>query len=145
MSEITRSRVYPVPAETLWRLVATPDGLSSWLMPTDLEAVEGARFTMQADPGPGFDGTVRGEVIEVIPQHRLRFSWIGGPLDTEVTFTLTALDANRTRLDLEHRGFDGLRARLVRTLLGIGWRRLLRRSLPAAADDLDARSRPEEH
>lgn len=131
MSAIRRTRTYPVTPERLWPLLATSEGIARWLMPNDLEPRVGHRFTMEADPGPGFDGVVRGEVLEVDPPRRLACSWVGGPIDTVVTFTLSAVEGG-TRLDLTHDGFDGVRAGLVRVLLAAGWRSLLARRLPAA-------------
>lgn len=139
MSAIRRSRTYPLAPERLWPLIATSDGLASWLMPNDLEPTVGARFTMQADPGPGFDGIVRGEVLEADPPQRLSFTWVGGPVDTRVSFTLVPV-AGGTRLDLVHAGFSGVTGTLVRAVLSIGWWSLLGRKLPPVVETARGRT-----
>lgn len=121
---------YPHAPERVWRAITDPAQLSSWLMATDFEAVVGRRFTMRAKPAPGFDGLVSGEVLEADPPRRLVYSWSGGPLkDTLVIWTLEARGEG-TWLRLEHRGFSGLAGLGVSVLLGMGWGRLLRRTLP---------------
>jgi uncharacterized protein YndB with AHSA1/START domain len=122
-----------VNAEELWDAVATRDGLSSWLMQNDFEPVVGHRFTCQATPRrPVYDGVVLCEVLEVDPPHRLRISWAGGPITTEVVFLVEALAPDRSRLTVEQTGFRGLRAAVVRQVLGAGWRSLLAKKIPAA-------------
>jgi uncharacterized protein YndB with AHSA1/START domain len=100
-------------------------------MPNDFEPVEGHRFTFTDRPRPPlYDGVVGCTVLKVEPMRLLRMSWTGGPIDTVVTFTLTELGPNRTRLDLEHSGFVGLSASIVRSVLELGWRKLMRREIP---------------
>lgn len=123
------------PAE-LWDLIATRDGLAAWLMPNDFQPVVGHRFTFTDTPRPPlYDGVVGCTVLALEPMERLQLSWVGGPVDTVVTFTLTELDPGRVRLELEHTGFSGLRAAFVRAVLGLGWRSLLRRELPRTIAD----------
>lgn len=143
MSEITRERTYPAPIERVWPLVSTAEGLASWLMPNDLQPVVGHRFSFTTRPAPGFDGVVLAEVVDVDPPRRISFTWVGGPLDTVVTFTLTPLQNGGTRLRMTHTGFAGLRATLVRRLLDQGWRRLLRRDLARAVADSAADGAPQ--
>lgn len=134
-------RDYPHPIERVWRALTDAQLVSRWLMPTDLRAEVGHRFTFRTDPYPGFDGTVRCEVLRVRPPHELAYSWSGGGLaDTEVSFRLEVLDADRTRLHFTHEGFDGLLNRLIaRNVLAAGWRgKLLARRLPALLDALAA-------
>lgn len=115
----------------LWELIATSDGLAEWLMPNDFEPVVGHRFTFTDRPRPPlFDGVVGCTVLDIEPQQLLRLSWTGGPIDTVVSFTLTELDPRRVRLDLEQTGFSGTRAAIVRAVLDLGWRSLLRRTIP---------------
>lgn len=123
------------PAE-LWDLIATRDGLAAWLMPNDFQPVVGHRFTFTDTPRPPlYDGVVGCTVLVLEPMERLQLSWVGGPIDTVVTFTLTELAPGRVRLELEHTGFSGLRAAFVRAVLGLGWRSLLRRELPRTIAD----------
>lgn len=130
---IRLAREYDATRAELWDLLATRDGLAAWLMPNDFEPRVGHRFTFTDRPRPPFfDGIVGCEVLELTPLHRLRISWCGGPVDTIVTFTLTDVAPGRVRLELEHTGFTGLRAGIVRAILGLGWRDLLRRALPRA-------------
>ncbi len=91
-------------------------------MPNDFQGRVGHKFQFRTKPGPGFDGIVDCEVIELVEPERLAFTWKGGGLNTVVTFTLTP-DANGTRLELEHTGFEGVRAVLVSFILGRGWRK----------------------
>lgn len=128
---IRLQREYDATVEELWDLLATRDGLAAWLMPNDFEPVVGHRFTFTDTPRPPlYDGVVGCTVLELEPLRRLRLSWVGGPIDTIVTFTLTELEPGRVRLELEHTGFSGLRGSFVRAVLGLGWRGLLRRELP---------------
>ncbi|MEH1058461.1 SRPBCC domain-containing protein [Micromonospora sp. CPCC 206171] len=115
----------PHPPAKVWRVLTEPDLLARWLMPNDVAPVVGHRFTFRTEPRPaqGFDGVVHCEVLEVDPPRRLRWAWRGGPLDTEVSWTL-APEGRGTRLFLEHSGFDPddpVQQRTA-TLLGGGWR-----------------------
>src|SRR5262249_7127867 len=77
------------PAEKVWRALTQADLLARWLMPNDLVPKVGHRCRFQYDTGPGDEGTVHCEVLEVVPGKKLRLTWRGGPLDTVVTWTLT--------------------------------------------------------
>ena len=128
---IRLSREYDAAAEDLWELVATSEGLATWLMANDFEPVVGHAFTFRTDPRPPFfDGVVGCRVLRVEPPRLLQISWAGGPVDTVVTFALQPLGPGRARLDLTHTGFSGLRARTVQQVLGLGWRGLMRREIP---------------
>ena len=132
-------RTYPHSIERVWRALTDPALVSEWLMPTDLRAEAGHRFTFHTKPYPGFDGTVHCEVLRVRPPHELAFSWSGGGLaDTEVSFVLEVIGARETRLRFAHTGFDGLLNRLIaRNVLAAGWRgKILSRRLPAVLDRL---------
>ena len=79
------------PPEKVWRALTESDLLACWLMENDFRPEVGHRFTFRTQPMPafGFDGIVRCEVLAVDRPHRLRHSWVGGALDTIVTWTLT--------------------------------------------------------
>ena len=133
---VTRvDRVYPHARELVWRALTTSELLERWLMPNDFEARVGHRFTFRTDPGPGFDGIIHCEVLELVEHERLVISWKGGPLDTRVVFALEDSEGG-TRLRIEHSGFRGLKARLVQRILGLGNRTIYGKRLPALLDAL---------
>jgi uncharacterized protein YndB with AHSA1/START domain len=85
-----------------------------------------------SDPaGAGLSGVVDCEVLELDPPRRLAFSWVGGGIDTVVTFDL-APEGSSTRMVLEQSGFKGPRGLMVSTILKGGWRRMVEQRLPAA-------------
>lgn len=139
--EIRRTMHFPHPPERVWTALTDARALSAWLMPTDFVAEVGRPFTFQTDPAPGFDGTVHGQVLEVDPPHRLRYSWRGGPIDTVVTYEL-APSPPGTLLRFSQSGFQGMRARMTSWILDSGWRRMMRTTFPAVLDEL-ARRDPE--
>jgi uncharacterized protein YndB with AHSA1/START domain len=90
----------------VWRALTEPELLREWLLPVigwKLEA--GAVFTLQAQPQPGWDGTVTCELLEIDAPRRLKYRWVVPFLDTVVTFTLTPTAAG-SRLHIEQAGFD---------------------------------------
>jgi uncharacterized protein YndB with AHSA1/START domain len=130
-------RDYPYPPEQVWRALTERELIAEWLMANDFEPRVGHRFTMRTDPGPGFDGIVHAEVLELEPPRRMRWRWRGGPIDTTVTFRLeprVVFAQAGTRLYLDHEGFEQLPAVLVSFILGAGWARMLRGSLARVLD-----------
>lgn len=140
MRDIIRTHVYDHPIETVWKAVATAEGLESWLMPNTFEPYEGHTFTFTSKPYPGFDGVVHSVVRTIEPPRRLEFTWVGGPLESVVSFVLTDEAANRTRLRFSHTGFEGAAQAISRVALGLGWRRLLGRRLPRTLAITDQRN-----
>ena len=110
----------PGPPAKVWRTLTDPALLGSWLMENDIKAEVGHQFMFRSTPMGDWDGTVRCEVLEVVPLERLRYSWRGSSLDTTVTWTLTAT-ASGTRLHLEHDGFTEANA-FAFDMMGKGWR-----------------------
>ena len=92
--------------EKVWRALTQPELLSEWLLPVvNLKLERGAAFTLKAPEKPGWDGTVDCRFIEIEPQRKLSYSWVGGDfIDTVVSFTLTP-NASGTRLSLVQSGF----------------------------------------
>lgn len=131
--QIRISVEYPHAVGRVWRAITDTQALEQWLMPNDFQPVVGHRFTFRSHPQPGWDGVVNGEVLHVDEPRRLSFTWRGGPLDTVVTFELTAIEGG-TRLCMTHAGFDGIKANLVRLILKSGWGGMYRERLPAVLD-----------
>src|SRR5215813_13888450 len=132
-SEQTRSIVveYDLPQspEKVWRALTDPTLLAAWLMPNDIRAEVGHRFTFRAQPVAGWDGTVHCEVLAVEPNRRLSYSWRGGSsevqgyghaIDTVVTWTVTRKADGGTHLRLDHDGFAP--GSYAFEMMGKGWR-----------------------
>ena len=112
--DIVVDEVFPHAPGTIWKALTNGELIGRWLMvPTGFAAVKGTQFTFQTTPGGAWDGVIHCEVVEVIPNERLTYSWTGGheanigygaPLDTVVTWTLSRV-AGGTRLRLVHSGF----------------------------------------
>lgn len=108
MSEtIRREIVFPQSRDAVWRALTDSALLADWLMPNDFEPRVGHRFTFRTQPNPaaGFDGIVHCEVIECAPPGRLAYSWVGGGIDTRVTYEIEPY-GDGARLLFEQSGFD---------------------------------------
>lgn len=136
MSEIVREADYAHPPERVWRALTDPKELGSWLMPNNFAPTVGHKFQFKVGPKVGWRGIVDCEVLEVDPPRRLVYSWQGDPKhrSTTVCWTLTPTSDGGTRLKLEHTGFRGLGGALLKTMLGQGWGKMFRTSLPAVLD-----------
>jgi uncharacterized protein YndB with AHSA1/START domain len=119
---------YLQPPERVWRALTDREELAQWLMANDFEAHLGHKFRFTDKPRPGFDGTVRCEVIEIEEPRRLAYRWVSGNLHTIVRFSLEPAPGGGTRLILEHSGFTGAGGMMISALLA--WNRRLRESLP---------------
>ena len=134
-------RVYQHPIGKVWRALTTPDLLERWLMPNDFQPVVGHNFTLRTDPGPGFDGVVHCQVLEMEPQRRMVWSWKGGPIDTQISFELVELGA-ATELTVVHTGFRGFKASLVGRFLKLGSRKIYGQNLTQVLDGLEGGGMP---
>ena len=119
---ITKKIIYDHPVEEVWQALTDAEAMSECLMPCDIMPIEGHRFEFKTKRYPGFDGIVSCQVLKVIPNAFLSFSWSGGSLENSiVTFKIRSL-GQKTELEFEHCGFDGLlNAIIVRKILSRGW------------------------
>jgi uncharacterized protein YndB with AHSA1/START domain len=101
------------PPGKVWRHLTDGTLLSNWLMPTeDFEARIGHSFTFRTMPVGDvgdWDGVVHCMVRELFAERKLSWVWTSNALGTETVVTITLDDlGGRTRLTLEHSGWDGL-------------------------------------
>ena len=134
--EIIVEEVFPHTPEVVWTTLTTPELMARWLpMPsTGFEPVAGKRFTYQTTPAGEWDGVIRCQVLEVVPNERLVYAWKGGhqrnvgygaPLDTVVSFTLSRVEQG-TRVRLVHSGFVLPTNDTAYRNMGDGWKRVVR-------------------
>jgi len=135
--QIVVDDVFPHAPETIWKTLTNGELMGRWLgmAPTGFEPVKGKRFTYQTTAAGAWDGVIHCEVLEVIPNQRLAYSWRGGHeanagygsrLDTVVTFTLSKTE-NGTRLRLVHSGFVLPQNEIAFTNMGGGWKKVVPR------------------
>ncbi|MFI4875070.1 MAG: SRPBCC domain-containing protein [Blastopirellula sp. JB062] len=91
--------------QKVWRAITSPDLLAQWLLPVaNLKLEQGCKFSFQAPPQPGWDGTVECRILEIDEPRKIVYAWVVGELNTVVTFTLIPIPKG-TRLSLVHSGF----------------------------------------
>jgi len=127
---------YPHPPAKVWRVLTSREHLARWLMPNDFEPRIGHRFQFRGKPVGGWDGIVNSEVLELVPERRLVITWTSNVIDTRVTFLLEPAGAG-TRLTLLHTGFTGVKGVMTSFILGMGWKGIVRNSIPKAIETLD--------
>ena len=77
--DIVVDEVFPHAPETIWKALTTGDLIARWLMPAEgFQAEVGNRFTYRTTPAGAWDGAIHCEVVEVVPNERLAYSWKGG-------------------------------------------------------------------
>ena len=107
------------PPPRVWTALTDPAMLGRWLMPNDFEPRVGKRFTFGPDCPAAWEGDVTCEVLELVPNERMVWSWQTSGMEspTRVVFELSP-SGTGTRLRLLHLGdADGP---IVRDLKG-GW------------------------
>ena len=142
--DIVLDDVFPHAPETIWKALTSAQLIARWLMPpTGFEAVVGNTFTYQTKPGGNWDGVIHCRVLEVVPNQRLVYAWTGGdarntgygaPLDTVVTWSLTAVEAG-TRIRLVHAGFVLPKNDSAYTTMSGGWKKVVRQLGEISGED----------
>ncbi len=94
----TIGQQYPTGIDEVWAAVTTVDRIARWFMPVSGDLRLGGRYQLEGNAG--------GEVLECrAPEDgsaSYRVSWEYGGGITWLTVRLTAVDAERTRFELEH-------------------------------------------
>ena len=143
--EIVVEEVFPHAPETIWKALTTGALMSRWIhMPvTGFAPVPGNRFTYQTTPAGQWDGVIRCEVLDVIPNERLVYAWRGGhetnigygsKLETVVTFTL-AREAGGTRLRVVHSGFALPKNETAYRNMSGGWKKVIHDLVAVASEE----------
>jgi uncharacterized protein YndB with AHSA1/START domain len=144
--EIIVHEVFPHTLDVVWKTLTTPAMMGRWLKmePTGFKPTVGTRFTYQTTPAGEWDGVIHCRVLEAVTNERLVYAWKGGhdgnvgygaPLDTVVTFTLSAVETG-TRLRLVHSGFVLPRNETAFKGMSEGWKGVAQR-IDALASEQD--------
>ncbi|HEX3666109.1 MAG TPA: SRPBCC domain-containing protein [Rhizomicrobium sp.] len=133
--EIVVEEIFPHAPQTIWKALTAGELIARWLhmTPSGFAPHAGTKFTYQTTPAGEWDGVIRCEVLEVVPEQRLVYAWRGGHetnagygarLDTIVTFTL-AKDDKGTRLRVIHSGFELPRNETAYRNMSGGWKKVI--------------------
>lgn len=102
MKLIRQTYVIAAPADQVWQALTDPSIISQWSgAKADYPAETGAPYSL-------WDGTIRGEILELVPLERLVQTWKPEGWTTEdsvVRFTLVPED-DMTRVDLVHENVE---------------------------------------
>lgn len=117
------------PPEKIWKALTKAHLIKEWLMDNDFELSVGRKFNFRAEPMYGWNGVTDCEVLEIVVNERLSYSWNAsdaqaeGSLKTVVSWTLTPTSTG-THVVMEQSGFrpqdeGGFQA------MGGGWPRIV--------------------
>ncbi len=137
---------FPQAPSEVWECLSNKDLLSQWLMTTDFEPEIGYQFKFYTKPKIklGFDGIIYCKVLELIPQHKIVYSWRGGPgdgtvsLDTTVTWLLMP-EGEGTKVTLIHDGFRGIRNLVSYFIMDKGWKYRIKKRLEKYLQEHEAK------
>jgi len=142
--------IFPHAPAVIWKALTSGELIGRWLMaPTGFSPVLGCHFTFQTTPAGAWDGTIRCEVLEVVPNERLSYAWKGGhegnegygsPLETVVTFTLSKAETG-TRLRLVHSGFVLPKNDTAYRKMSEGWTKVVKKLDMVAAEQASLQTR----
>lgn len=118
--------------DKVWTAITDSAMISEWLMETNFKPEIGYKCYFKMPPVPGFDGNIKCEVLEVVENKLLVYTWQGGWMKqpTTVRFTLQPKD-NGTLLTLEHFGFEGILGNLLKRMMSGGWGKKIRTIIPS--------------
>ena len=140
--DIVVEDVLPHAPAIVWTALTSSALIARWLMPNDFEPIVGRRFNFRRPPMGEWNGVVDCEVLEIVSERRLVYSWTGGfgtplDLDTVVTWTLTPVEAG-TRLRMVHAGFRVPENAVAWEAMSPGWGQVMRGIARVLAEECDA-------
>ena len=93
--------------DQVWSYLTEPHKVARWLMGSDIDATEGARFRFTSEPSGGWDGIIECRVVEVVARRRLSYTWNANDIGAETLVTFELEDVGQgTRLTLTHTRFQ---------------------------------------
>lgn len=102
MADISLDFQFNIPIHKVWEALTNSDTLAQWVMENNFKPIVGYKCQFRNDD---IDLIVNSEVLVVEEPHTLSYTWVGGPIDTVVTWTLKQ-EGDITHLHLDHTGFN---------------------------------------
>ncbi|MEH7224034.1 SRPBCC domain-containing protein [Bacillus sp. JJ1566] len=101
MAEVILDFQFKSSIKKVWASLTDSDTLAKWIMENDFKPVVGHKCQFR---NPEWNLIVDCEVLVVDEPYKLSYTWVGGPIDTVVTWTLKE-EEGTTYLHLEQTGF----------------------------------------
>lgn len=101
MTELSLDFQFNSPISKVWNALTQSDTLAKWVMENDFKPIVGYKCQFRNE---AIGLVVNSEVLVVDEPYKLSYTWVGGPIDTIVTWTLRQED-EITYLHLQHSGF----------------------------------------
>ncbi len=102
MADLSLDFQFKSPINKVWKALTNSDTLAQWVMENNFKPIVGHKCQFW---NKEIDLVVDCEVLVVDEPSTLSYTWVGGPIDTIVTWTLTE-DGETTHLHLDHTGFE---------------------------------------
>jgi len=101
MAHVSLDYQFKSPIGKVWNALTHSETLAQWVMENNFRPIVGYKCQFQ---NKEIGLVVNSEVLVVDKPHKLSYTWVGGPIDTIVTWTLKE-EGETTHLHLEHTGF----------------------------------------
>ncbi len=126
--EINQQWFFPHAPEKIWDYLTKPELLSQWVMENDIKPIPGHNFSFRTKPIPqmNLDGIFHCEVLEVVPNRKLSYTWNCGSgdgsmlLSSIVQWTITPKEQG-TELVLKHYGLQTELNEIIYNGMDSGW------------------------
>ncbi|MGN8647349.1 SRPBCC family protein [Gracilibacillus sp. HCP3S3_G5_1] len=102
MTDLTLDFQFKSPINKVWDALTNADTLAQWVMENNFKPIVGYKCQFRNED---IDLVVDCEVLVVEEPYKLAYTWVGGPINTIVTWTLKHEDGI-TYLYLEQTGFE---------------------------------------
>ena len=90
------------PINKVWDALTNSDTLAKWVMENNFRPIVGYKCQFRNE---AINLIAESEVLVVDKPYKLSYTWVGGPIDTIVTWTLKE-EGGTTYLHLDHTGFE---------------------------------------
>jgi len=101
MADLTLEFQFKSPIDKVWDALTNPDTLAQWVMDNNFKPVVGYKCQFRKEE---INLIVESEVLVVDEPNKLSYTWVGGQVNTIVTWTLKQ-EGEITYLHLEQTGF----------------------------------------
>ncbi|MFP7299109.1 SRPBCC family protein [Neobacillus niacini] len=102
MADLSLDFQFKKPIHKVWDALTDSNTLAKWVMENNFKPIVGYKCQFRNEE---IDLIVDSEVLVVDKPHKLSYTWVGGPINTIVTWTLKE-ENGTTYVQLEQTGFE---------------------------------------